>query len=276
MGFERAKAALSGTRFADLRWVGSTGSTNADLAAVARDGGGECALVADHQSAGRGRLDRRWDAPPGASLLMSVLVRPPFPATGPTLLPMALGVAVVDAIDELAGVRVGLKWPNDVVSLPGPHGPAHRKLGGMLAEVVQPAGGVQGGGGLGDAAVVLGIGVNLSWPDGFPDELADTATSVDLLGGRPVAREDLAVRLLAALDLTGDLAYSAVACELLTERYRERCTTLGQRVRVELAGGALIGTATTVTPDGALVVLDDDGTSHTVTAGDVVHLRPAA
>ncbi len=262
---DSAKTALRGTRFQDLRWVASTGSTNADLVVAAREGAGECALVADHQSAGRGRLDRRWEAPPAASLLMSILVRPPFPATGPTLLASALGVAAADALTG-AGVEVGLKWPNDVVAPgAGPDG-QDLKLGGLLAEMHTGEGG---------DAVVLGIGINVAWKDvGFPEELRASATAVDLLGGA-VERSALVVSLLTAMDAVGELAQSAAACEQLSQSYGERCVTLGRRVRVELPRGELLGEAVALDPAGALVVRDDDGADHTVTVGDVVHLRPA-
>ena len=262
---ERAKAALAGTRFSHVDWVAETGSTNADLVAEAAAGAGDRALVADHQRAGRGRMERRWEAPAGASLLMSVLVRPPFPATGAHLLSTALGLAAVDALVELAGIDVGLKWPNDVVAPGvGPDG-ADLKLGGLLAEMT---------GDMTSGAVVLGIGLNLAWADvGFPEELAATATAVDLLGGH-VEREDLVVALLRALDPVAELA-SASACQDLVDRYRQQCVTIGRRVRVELPGADLVGTASDVADDGALVVRGDDGAETTVTVGDVVHLRPA-
>lgn len=262
---DHAVSALAGTRFADLRWVTTTGSTNADLVAAALDGAGECALVADHQDAGRGRLDRRWVAPPGASLLMSVLVRPPFPPAGPQLLGTALSLAAVDALVGLTGMdSLGLKWPNDVVAVGAGTDRSDLKLGGLLSEMT---------GGRDDGAVVVGLGLNVAWAQvGFPDEFAATATAVDLLGGS-VDRVDLVVAILqafASIDLGDD-----AACRHLVDRYRARCVTLGRRVRVELPGGELVGTASDVASDGALVVTGDDGTDTTVTVGDVVHLRPA-
>ena len=263
---DSAKTALRGTRFEDLRWVESTGSTNADLVAAAKAGSGECALVADHQSAGRGRLDRRWEAPPGASLLMSILVRAPFPAAGPNLLSSALAVAAVDALRSQAGLDVGLKWPNDIVAPGAGRGGQDLKLGGLLAEL-------HSGGGA--EAVVLGVGINLAWKDvGFPEELRASATAVDLLGGS-VDRTELVVGVLRAMDGVGELAHSASACEMLAQSYGERCVTLGRRVRVELPRGELVGRAVRLDPTGALVVGDDSGVEHTVTVGDVVHLRPA-
>ena len=265
MDIQRAKTALAGTRFADLRWVDETGSTNADLVAAATSGAGDQALVADLQTAGRGRLERRWEAPAGASLLMSVLVRPPFPATGANLLSTALGLAAVDALRDLARVDVALKWPNDLVAPGAGADGADLKLGGLLAEMTGDAS---------TGAVVLGIGVNVAWSDvGFPDELTATATAVDLLDG-DIDRGDLVVSILRALDPVAELA-SPSACELLVERYRASCVTLGRRVRVELPGSELVGTASDITDDGALVVATDDGGSVAVTVGDVVHLRPA-
>lgn len=260
---------LAGTRFADLRTVPRTGSTNADLLAVAADGAGECALVAEVQDAGRGRLDRRWEAPAGASLLMSVLVRPPFPLGGPPLLGVALGLAAADAIEEVGGVEVGLKWPNDLVTigqgtddLP----PAGRKLGGMLAELATDGDGTP-------SAAVLGIGVNVAWPDGFPGELAGTAASLDQLGAS-VAPQALAVAILLRLEARGRLVERRSVDAMISD-YRRRCVTIGRRVRVELPGSELLGVAVDVADDGSLSVLDEQGRTRAVHSGDVVHLRAA-
>src|SRR4029078_5172932 len=111
---EAANRALSATRFSQVRWVDETGSTNADVLALARDGRPEgTVLVADHQTAGRGRVDRVWTAPPGSSLLMSVLLRPAPASAG--FAGMALGVSAVDAVIATTGVVPRLKWPNDLV-----------------------------------------------------------------------------------------------------------------------------------------------------------------
>lgn len=260
---EELSIALAGARFSDLRVVGVTGSTNADLMAAARAGGGEQAMVADHQRAGRGRLDRSWEAPPGSSLLMSVLIRPPFPTGGAHFVAIALGLAAVEAVQQLSGSDVALKWPNDLVA-PAPDAEAvDRKLGGLLAELHTGAGG---------DAVVAGIGINLSRPGGFPPELAATATAVDRLGGS-VDRDELAVAVLRGLDRLDELTDPA-GCTALIERYRRRCITLGRPVRVERSADELVGTATDVDATGALLVRDDLGAEHVVTVGDVVHLRP--
>src|SRR6476660_2337624 len=114
-----------------VTWVEETGSTNADLVAAARAGASAgTVLVADHQTAGRGRLDRTWQAPPGASLLLSVLFRVDLPVADAHLLTTAVGVSAVDACQELTEVQARLKWPNDIVVDAGSS--TVRKLGGIL------------------------------------------------------------------------------------------------------------------------------------------------
>lgn len=202
--------------------------------------------VADHQTAGRGRFDRRWEAPPGSSLLVSVLVRPAPDGDDSHWAVMATALALAVAVEEEAGFSPGLKWPNDLVV-------GDRKLAGLLAERE------------GDA-LVIGAGCNVEW-DSFPPELAGTATACNLEAGHSVDRDQLLDRFLARL---------AVALEELGQvpaQYRARLTTLGRRVRVERAHDMLEGDAVDVTDDGALVVRIDDGTDELVTVGDVVHLR---
>jgi BirA family transcriptional regulator, biotin operon repressor / biotin---[acetyl-CoA-carboxylase] ligase len=272
MAFERAKAVLADSRFADLRWVATTGSTNADVVALLADGSAPAAggtagagvvLVADHQTAGRGRLDRTWEAPPGSSVLMSVGL--PLDGIAPerrTLLTSALALAVTDAVAELR-----IKWPNDLVAVAVGHDGGDRKVGGILAE----AHAVPGRG----AWVVIGLGLNVNWP-AIPDELSAIATSLNLLRGAAVDRDDVVAAVLSAFDRTWLplLAPAAGAPTGLLDAYRERSATLGRPVRAELPSGELVGTAVDVEPSGALVVEDADGRRHTVTAGDVVHLRP--
>ena len=227
----------------------SLDSTNAYLLAEARTGAPSgLVAVAGHQTAGRGRLDRTWEAPPGSSLLVSVLVRDASGGAGAHRVVMAAALALADAVETVAGVGVGLKWPNDLVV-------GERKLAGVLAEQE------------GDALVV-GAGCNVAW-ESFPPDLAATATSCSLEAGRPVAVDDLLTAYLDAL--AGRLA----APDAVVPAYRDRLVTLGRRVGVERAGDTLVGEAVHVDADGALVVRADDGTEERVTAGDVVHLRPA-
>ena len=259
MDVSRATSALGGSRFARFSWVPETGSTNADLLAAARDGAAEQVLGADHQTAGRGRLGRAWVAPPGASILCSVLVRPPS-GTDPHTVTTALGLAAAEAVESVAGVAVGIKWPNDLVAGRAA-APDDRKLAGVLAESTVADGRVD--------AVVVGIGLNVNWPDDLPEELATTATSLRHLVGHDVDRTDLVVALLLALD-----RHLAAAPRSVRDGVSARSATVGRRVRIERAGDDLVGVAAALTDDGRLVVVDDLGVHHDVAVGDVVHLRP--
>lgn len=258
MDAPRATSALTGTRFARFHWVEETGSTNADLLRVARDGGPEQVLGADHQTAGRGRLGRVWEAPPGASLLCSILVRPPSGSGDPHLVTTALGLAAAEAVEAVTGVTVGVKWPNDLVAGTS-QVPDDRKLAGVLAESTVVDGRVD--------AVVVGIGLNVNWPDGFPDELAATAVSLRQLVGHDVDRTDLVVAMLRRFE-----AHLA-APERVRDDVLARSATVGRVVRVERGDGSVVGTATGLTADGRLL-LEVDGATHEIAVGDVVHLRP--
>jgi BirA family transcriptional regulator, biotin operon repressor / biotin---[acetyl-CoA-carboxylase] ligase len=244
--------------------VAETGSTNADLLAAAGELPSPCALVADHQHAGRGRHDRRWAAPPGASLLVSLLLSPPPEPTRPQLAVLTAGVALVDACRERAGVDAALKWPNDVVLADGP---APGKLAGVLAETRFEGGRV--------AALVVGVGCNLHWPAtaGGGGDAAPGATSVRAAGGRPVTRDDLLETWLRAVgdglaQLAGPGGPARVRAAWLA-----RSDTIGRRVRVIVDGGELVGEAVDLTDDGGLLVVAE-GVPVEVSVGDVEHLRP--
>jgi BirA family biotin operon repressor/biotin-[acetyl-CoA-carboxylase] ligase len=236
----------SPTRFGELRWLVETDSTNRYALDEARSGAPDgLVVVADHQQAGRGRLGRTWSAPAGASLLVSVLLRPGLEPDERHVVVVAAAVAMADAVAATTGVRADLKWPNDLLV-------GERKLAGILAEAA------------GDA-VVVGIGVNLDWPE-IPAELAGIATACNLEGGNPVAREELLAAFLSRYELRlADL-------DATREEYRTRLATLGRTVRVERAADTLVGTAVDVDAAGRLLV-DVDGTIETISAGDVIHLR---
>jgi BirA family biotin operon repressor/biotin-[acetyl-CoA-carboxylase] ligase len=227
-----------------------TGSTNADLAAAARERADSgTVLVAGHQVSGRGRLDRTWTAPPGASLAISVLLRPPagIPAARWTWLPLLAGLAVSDAIAESTGVDAELKWPNDVLI-------GGRKVCGILAERV------------GDA-VVIGMGINTRLT---ADELpVPTATSL-ALAGADVADHDVVAALLSAL---GGWYRRWTDGEDLAPALTARCGTIGREVRVELPSADPVGgLAVGIDADGRLLVRTGDAV-RPFSAGDVVHLR---
>jgi len=255
-----ARTALAATRFSDVRWFPELDSTNRYLLQEARSGASEgLVAVADHQSAGRGRLGRVWVAPPGASLLLSVLFRPRLDPERLHLVTAAVALAAADACRDEAGVAADLKWPNDLMA-------DGRKLAGVLAEADLAGGSDRA------TAVVVGIGINVNWPEPLPEELASIAVSLNRLAGRTVDRAALLVGLLRSLDRRytslGEDGGRQVAAE-----YRARCATVGQLVRVELADETFTGRAMDVSDEGHLLV-DVGACTRTVSAGDVVHLRP--
>lgn len=262
MDADRAKSVIAGTRFSSLDWVASTDSTNADLIAAARNGADQRVLVADHQLAGRGRLGRVWEAPSGASLLCSMLVRAQLPPSRLHFVTTAVGLGALDACRSVAGIDLGLKWPNDLVAV-GAH--LDRKVGGILAETTATAGRID--------AVVVGIGINVNWPEELPAELAEIATSLRHLGGVEVDRESLVEALVRRTDHWLALIESGNV-EALSGEYRRVSATIGRDVRVELPTSELWGRATDVDATGALHLIDEAGIDHAVDVGDVVHLRP--
>jgi BirA family biotin operon repressor/biotin-[acetyl-CoA-carboxylase] ligase len=239
--------------------VASTGSTNADL--LERGGPEGQVLVAEEQTAGRGRIGRSWVSVPGASLTFSVLVRPAsVPPARRGWLPLLTGVAVASAVRSAAAVKADLKWPNDVLV-------GGRKLAGILAEQ-SPDG----------SAVVIGVGLNVATPEGsLPVSPSGLPATSLLVEGAVIDREPLLTELLRHLERWYQ-AFRADPDPLRTgllDEYRSLCGTLGRAVRVELpAGRMLTGTAEDIDPDGRLLVrADETATVTPVSAGDVIHLR---
>ena len=294
---------LGETRFSEVEWVERTGSTNADLRERADQGSPEgIVLVSDYQTRGRGRRDRKWESPPKASLLMSMLLRPKCPPEEFAWLTPMAGLAVADVCRETTGAEARLKWPNDVVV-------DDMKLAGVLAETAHEA-------------VVLGIGVNVFWPDAKsqPPGFNNVPVSLKALAERgaersnlsqntasqsgasaiepPVQapdqlpdRADLLIKLLCNIEQryarVGQPDWSA---ELRAEA-KQRSATLGRRVSVTMtlptgdfpsvAQNEIRGIAEDLTPNGLLLVSADatpEEPAHQleVTAGDVVHLRSEA
>ena len=248
-----------GGLWTSVELVASTGSTNADL--LARGGPEGQVLVAEEQTAGRGRAGRTWVSAPGASLTFSVLLRPAsVPPAARGWLPLLTGVAVAAAVRSAAGVAAALKWPNDVLV-------GDRKLAGILAEQSSA----------GDA-VVVGVGLNVATPeDALPVSPSGLPATSLLLEGSEVTREALLTEILSRLEsfYEGFRADPDPERSGLLAEYTTVCATLGRTVRVELpAGRVLAGLAEGIDRGGRLLVRAADATSATpVSAGDIVHLR---
>lgn len=234
-------------------------STNAVVAARARRGEAPgLVVVTDHQTAGRGRLDRSWVTPARSALTFSVLLDPDRVDTARwPWLPLLTGIAVAEAVRRVAEVECGLKWPNDVLV-------GERKLAGILVERVErPAGPV----------AVVGVGLNVSQTEA---ELpVPTATSLAMAGATTADRTVVlreVLRTLEALYLQWQ-ADAGDPARGLHPSYLRRCSTLGRTVRVDLPTGEQVyGEATGVDPDGRLEVRTTGGL-RTMGAGDVVHVR---
>lgn len=240
------------------RWrievVEESGSTNADVAERFRAGEREgLVLVAEHQTAGRGRLGRAWVSPPRASLTVSFLLEPEVAAERWTWLPLLTGVAAARAVRRIADVTADLKWPNDVLV-------GGAKLGGILLERVEQDG---------RAAAVVGIGLNVHQAqDDLP---VPGATSLDLVAGPgAVDRASLLTALVEELSAAYDEWRGG---EDPRAAYLGLCVTPGHQVTVSVPGGEVVGEATDVDAQGRLVVLTDQG-EQALGAGDVVHVRP--
>ncbi|MFA5786992.1 MAG: biotin--[acetyl-CoA-carboxylase] ligase [Actinomycetota bacterium] len=245
-------------------------STNSRALELAVEGAAEGAVVvADYQSAGRGRRGRSWIAPAGSSLLFTVLLRPgPELSAGPAT--FAVGVAACEVVRNL-GCAAGLKWPNDLVV-------EDRKLAGMLTEVVPRPPGF-GRGWRADQpapvwpALAVGFGLNVDMDVAeLPEEVAEQATSLGALDVR-VEREALLADILAELGEVYRAAMLPGGGHALMDSYRARSATIGRRVRVETNERVVEGLAEAVDEEGALVMRDGEGKSHRFISADVVHLR---
>ncbi|MBU7596685.1 biotin--[acetyl-CoA-carboxylase] ligase [Streptomyces sp. P38-E01] len=258
----------AGGLWTDLEIVEETGSTNSDLVRrLAHEQVEEgTVLVAERQVAGRGRLDRGWNAPARSGIFVSVVLRPGADIEPHRLgwMPLLAGVATATALARTAGVDTALKWPNDLLAAVDGE---ERKIGGILAERI---------GDRHSGAVVLGIGLNVTLR---ADELpVPQAGSLRLAGAVNTDRDPLLRAVLRSVeewygkwrDAEGD----AAACGLL-ETYSAGCATLGRQVRAELPGGSqLVGEAVAIDGDGRLVLNLGDGVLESLDAGDIVHLRP--
>ncbi|HWB66439.1 MAG TPA: biotin--[acetyl-CoA-carboxylase] ligase [Mycobacteriales bacterium] len=244
----------------EVRVLTRTSSTNADVVAAAREGAQEgLVVIAEEQTAGRGRMGRAWSAPARSSVLLSWLLRPTAPIAAWPLLPLMAGLALAETVAGVGEVPdVRLKWPNDVLV-------DDKKLAGILTERTDAGG----------AAVVVGLGLNVSLR--AAELPVDTATSLALVGGA-TDREILVKELLRSF-----ARRYATWCDddgapaSVLPAYREWCETIGRAVSVQLPGGDRVeGVATAVDDTGRLLVRTDAGEERAWSAGDVTHVRAGA
>jgi BirA family biotin operon repressor/biotin-[acetyl-CoA-carboxylase] ligase len=234
-------------------------STNAHARELAERGAGEGAIVvAESQTQGRGRLGRRWESPPCGNLYVSMVLRPNLAPRNAPQITLTAAVALVETVNRFLPVRASIKWPNDILV-------ENRKLAGILTEAACRAERID--------YVVLGIGLNVNGRvAAMPEELRGRATSMADLAGKSVSRESVLARLIQDLDRCyGELESSGF--ESLRARWDAGFSWRGRRVRVDLGGEAVSGTAQGIDREGALIVEDEQGRRRSIVAGDVIPLE---
>jgi BirA family transcriptional regulator, biotin operon repressor / biotin---[acetyl-CoA-carboxylase] ligase len=235
-------------------------STNTEVARLASQGWEEgLSVIADEQTAGRGRLHRSWLSPKGAGLYFSILLRPKIPQDQWPLITFMAALAASEALFEAAELQTDIKWPNDLLA-------GERKVCGILAEAIETETG---------RAVVVGIGINLTG-DAFPDELADAATSVAEATGRRADREAILAALLRALARWYSLLHEVDGPEKIVAAWTSKSSyAQGKFVRVTSGDRTFLGTTRGVEKQGALRVETEAEVVELVRAGDVVSVRPS-
>lgn len=244
----------------DLHFHDVVDSTNHVASNMVKDGVGEGQVIlSDHQTSGRGRLDRQWIDNPGTSILMSILLRPDFPPEFFYLITSAFSVATLQILNEKYSIATQLKWPNDLMV-------SNKKIAGILAEAFFKNGG--------NAVVIVGIGINCNQSEPELELLGRPATSILIESGFEL---DLEARKQLAMDIASKFAQLYLSLREPSGRisvasmYRHECDTIGRLVRVEMVDETLVGVASDISVEGHLLV-ETDACMRAVPAGDVVHL----
>ncbi|MCX5821504.1 MAG: biotin--[acetyl-CoA-carboxylase] ligase [Deltaproteobacteria bacterium] len=250
---------LAGRRIGSLLHYRETvDSTNRVALRLAREGAAEgTVILADRQTAGRGRLNRVWQSPPGCNLYLSVILRPAVAPPDASPITLLAGVAVAEAIESVCSAGVGIKWPNDV-QIRG------RKVCGILTEM-RTAGG--------EGAVIVGIGLNMNIRKGdFDPGHCDTATSLREETGRDHSREDMVVLLCERLDLWYEIFLHAGFAPV-REGWLVRSEMAGKHVRILFRDEVQEGVVEGIDRDGALLIADRRGEVRRITAGDATIMK---
>lgn len=260
LNVERVRALLSANRLgATLHYFGEIDSTNTQARLFADQGAAQGEIViAESQTRGRGRLDRRWESPPFTNLYFSIILRPNLSPKNAAQITLVAAVALADTLGSFLPCSACIKWPNDILV-------SGKKLAGILTEAACMRERIE--------YVILGIGVNVNFrAEAMPEDLRQRATSMADLMTKNVSRESVLARLIQDLDRCyGELEETGF--EALRPRWEALFCLRGRRVRVELGGEALTGRAVGIDPEGALVVEDQRGRLHRVIAGDVIPLE---
>ena len=242
------------------KWVGKTvyfaekvDSTNSWIKRLSKEGAEHGTLaVAEFQSAGRGRFDRKWEAPEGSSIMMTILLRPEFEPQYASMLTLVMGLAVAQAVDEL-GFKVSIKWPNDVVL-------SRKKICGILTEM--------GTNGTKIGYVLIGVGINVNLRE-FPEEMQDKATSLVMESGQEYDRNQIIGLVMKHFEEDYERFIQTCDFENLLEEYHRILANLNQPVRVLNGADSFEGVSRGIDTKGELLVEKADGTVTKVSAGEV-------
>lgn len=240
-----------------LHYFNETGSTNIDAKRYAEEGEPHgTTVVANMQSAGRGRRGRLWQSPAGSAIYMTIMLKPQFVPDKASMLTLVMALSVADAIVEVTGLSAGIKWPNDIVV-------NKKKVCGILTEMNAELDYIQ--------YVVIGVGINVNnnSPEEFPEEIRQTATSLKIETGMQISRAALLERVLAHFEKNYNIFTQSLDLSALMEAYDARLLNLNAEVRVLDPKGEYTGIARGINPAGELLVEKENGEVVPVYAGEV-------
>ena len=240
-----------------LHYFNETGSTNIDAKRYAEEGEPHgTTVVANMQSAGRGRRGRLWQSPAGSAIYMTIMLKPQFVPDKASMLTLVMALSVADAIVEVTGLSAGIKWPNDIVV-------NKKKVCGILTEMNAELDYIQ--------YVVIGVGINVNnnSPEEFPEEIRKTATSLKIESGMQISRAALLERVLAHFEKNYNIFTQSLDLSALMEAYDARLLNLNAEVRVLDPKGEYTGIARGLNPAGELLVEKENGEVVPVYAGEV-------
>ena len=244
----------------DTKWAGKTvhfaketDSTNSWIKRLAKDGAEHGTLaVAEFQSAGRGRFDRRWEAPEGSSIMMTLLLRPEFSPQYASMLTLVMGMAVAQAAEEL-GFNVSIKWPNDIVI-------SKKKICGILTEMSTEIDYIN--------HVVIGVGINVN-QDTFPDDIKETASSLKMELGKRIKRSGLIAAVMKIFEKYYEIFQETEDLSGLQELYNSMLVNKDREVKVLEPGNEYKAHAIGINQTGELIVRTPDGKEKEIYAGEV-------